>query len=350
MRAHQYVPAFADAGWAVRTWSFLREPDLAAFFGPSQVRRALRVLRALPRVVSGLLLACRADVVLVQREALPFGPPLLERVAARTGTLVWDVDDAVWEHHVSPTAGRVPLWLRAPGDKYGRVCAWADEVWAGSAVLADWCRRRNPATTVVPTVVALPELPAGPREPRTVAWIGSHSTGEFLERILPALATIRPPVHVEALGAELEVPPGLSATVRPWSPAAEDEVLARASVGVYPIDRSHPLAEGKCGFKAILYLASGVAPVVTPTTTNAVVVEHGLHGLHAEDDTEWSAAVASLLDDAPTREALAAAGRARVAADYSVGVWAARLVERLAEASRSRTSRPSSRKSGQRGQ
>lgn len=328
LRAMQYEPALRARGFEVALWSLFSERDLPRWYGQSQVTRAFVLLASLRRLWGAVRAIRAADIVLVQREALPLGPPLLELYAGRRGPLVWDVDDAVWAEYVSPTAGKVPRWLRASGNKFERVCAAATEVWAGSEVLAKWCRRHNEAVQVVPTVVEVPPEPLGSAA-RTVAWIGSHSTGPFLESVLSALRDVAPPPEVVVVGARpREIPEGLIVHVLPWSPAAEREALARARVGLYPIDRSHPLAEGKCGLKAILYMAHGVPPVVTPTTTNGRVVREGREGLHADSPAEWTAAVQGLLDDDDLWARLREAGRERALADFSLQAWAPRVAER----------------------
>lgn len=329
LRAVQYRDALAREGLGLRLWSFLREDDLADWWGDSQRRRALVALRALARLPLVLTHIRRASVVIVQREALPLGPPVIELLAARFRPLVWDVDDSLWQSYVSPTAGQVPRWLRATGDKYRRICAHADEVWAGSEVLASWCRQHNENVTVVPTVVPVPDtLGPGPGE-RTVGWVGSHSTGEFVEAILPALAEVDPPTRVRLVGARPNTPAGLETVIEPWSPGAEDAALAASRVGVYPVDPSHPLAEGKCGLKAILFMSKGIPCVVTPTTTNATVVRDGVDGLHARTPAEWRAAVESLLDDDELWERCRKAGHERARSCYSLQAWAPRVVDRL---------------------
>jgi glycosyltransferase involved in cell wall biosynthesis len=236
--------------------------------------------------------------------------------------MIWDVDDAIWVSFVSPTAGRVPRWLRAPGGKYRRICARAAAVWAGSAVLAEWCSQHNADTTVVPTVVDVPA--ERPRHPpgRVVTWIGSHSTGPFLDDVLPAVADVSPSPLVTVLGATPHPPAGLAVDVRPWSLDAERSALAEARVGLYPIDTRHPLAHGKCGLKAVLYMSQGVPPVVTPTASNADIVRDGVEGLFAETPQEWTAAVAQLLDDAELWERLSEAAHRRALESYSMARWA----------------------------
>lgn len=337
LRVLQYAPALQQQGISLAPWSFLAERDLRDWYGASHLRRALVVLRSLLRMPLAVRVIWQSDVVIVQREALPLGPPFLELLAAALRPVVWDVDDAIWVDFVSPTAGRVPRWLRATGDKYRRICARADAVWAGSTVLADWCREHNPATAVVPTVVEVPQQRPSHGPGRVVTWIGSHSTGPFLDAVLPAMAAVSPPAVVTVLGAVPRTSPsGLQVDVRPWSLETERESLAEARVGLYPIDTGHPLAEGKCGLKAVLYMAQGVPPVVTPTTTNAAVVRDGVDGLFAETDEAWTSAVARLLDDDVLWERLSASAHARALADFSVARWAPQIAAELRRLDRRR--------------
>lgn len=330
LRAQQFGPALAEAGIELRLWSFFDDRELRRWYGPTQRGRVLAVVSALLRLPLLLRAVRGTSVAIVIREMLPIGPPILERLVARGRRLVWDVDDAVWTPYVSPTAGRVPRWLRAPADKYGDLCRRADEVWAGSEVLATWCRARNDHVRITPTVVDVPaERPTRPLT-RVAGWIGSHSTGEFIEGLLPAMAGVDPPTTVIVVGARPAVPPGVDCEVREWTPAAERRALEEIRVGLYPIDRSHPLAEGKCGLKAILFMAEGTPVVTTPTTTNAAIVRDGVDGFHAQSDAEWAAAVSKLLDDPDLWESCSRSAHARARTEFSVQTWAPRVVERVA--------------------
>src|SRR5688572_1467802 len=89
LRAVQFRRFFEAEGIDVALWTFLAEDDLADWYGASNVRRSRVLVRALPRLLKALRAIRSADVVLVQREAVPFGPPLLESYAKRRGPVVW---------------------------------------------------------------------------------------------------------------------------------------------------------------------------------------------------------------------------------------------------------------------
>lgn len=261
---------------------------------------------------------------------MPFGPPVLEFLAGWRRMLVWDVDDSIWESYLSPTAGYVPRWVRATGNKYVRLARRADEVWAGSQTLADWCRKHSKKVQIMPTVVEVPiDRPVSTAE-RTVSWIGSHSTGIFMESVLPAILAVVPPPEVIVVGARPRVPLGAAVDVRPWTIEEERRTLAGTRVGLYPVDRGHPLAEGKCGLKAILYMAHGIPCVLTPTTPNRAVVNDGEEGWYASTHEEWRDRVGMLLDDADMWERMSTAAHARALEDFSVARWGPVVASRLA--------------------
>lgn len=334
LRMVQYTPHLAEEHLSLCCWSFFRPADLSAWFGRGQARRALVLLLALLRLPLVIPVLKNAKVLVIQREALPLGPPVLELLAARGRRVVWDVDDAVWESFASPTAGRVPQWLRATGGKYERLCRRADEVWAGSEVLARWCSQHNRHVHVVPTVVPVPRERPKAAEQRSVGWVGSHSTAPFLERVLPAVADVTPPPQVLVVGATPQAPDGVQPEVFRWSQAAEDDVLARTRVGIYPVDRDHALAEGKCGLKAVLYMSHGIPCVVTPTTTNAAVVRDGVEGLHADTPGAWTSSIQKLLDDDDLWDRMSVAAYHRARDDYSLEAWGPRLAARLSDLAR----------------
>ena len=332
LRALQYLPEWRTEGFAPRVWTFVWPRLARPWISGGWWARALITICSVPRVPLGFLALRAADVVLVQREALPFGPPWLESWAARRAPVVWDLDDALWERPRSPMTVRVPGWLRVPGGKFEGICRMASDVWAGSDYLAEWCRRHGAKQVeVVPTVIDVPATPGPVPEARTVGWIGSPPTAHFLDQVLPALTEIDPPPHVVVVGGDVRPPAGLEVDQRAWTKKSEEDALRAIRVGLNPLDRSHPLSEGKCGFKAVLSMSRGIPVVITPTAANAVIVRHGEEGLHAETREEWAEAVSRLLRDEDLWERCSRAAHRRAAENYSRQRWAPILATRLRE-------------------
>ena len=76
-------------------------------------------------------------------------------------------------------------------------------------------------------------------------------------------------------------------------------------------------ARGKCGLKALQYMALGIPAVLSPVGTNVEIAAEGAAWL-AAGDAEWRAALTQLLESPDERRRLGAAGRARVVERYSV--------------------------------
>ena len=88
-------------------------------------------------------------------------------------------------------------------------------------------------------------------------------------------------------------------------------------------------ARGKCGFKALLYMSVGIPVVASPTGVNREIVRGGVNGFLATTSAEWVARLSQLIEDAPLRERMGAAGRAIAEAEYAVRVTAPRFLRVL---------------------
>ena len=128
------------------------------------------------------------------------------------------------------------------------------------------------------------------------------------------------------IGGTADLPPGVKAEFREWNEAREIEDLHDMDIGIMPLPDT-PWERGKCGFKLIQYMACRLPVVASPVGVNSKIVEHGVDGYLARDDSEWLAAFGSLASDASLRKSFGQAGRRKVAAEYSLQVTAPRMVE-----------------------
>ncbi|MCW2571544.1 MAG: glycosyl transferase group 1 [Frankiales bacterium] len=331
LRACQYEPALRAAGVDVTYWTFLSAGDSRRWFGDcSRLLRGLMLVRSVLRLLLLPRLLHRADVVLVLREAVPLATTAVERLAARRAVLIWDVDDAIWTDYPRLFATWLPRRLRRTAHKYEVVAGLADEVWAGSDLLAAWCAKHADHVVTIPTVVDVPaRVPGRADRSRSLGWVGSASTAPFLAEAVHSLALLDTPTEVRCVGADVAGAGKVRVVSEPWTPGAEDDVLSGVRVGLYPLSRDHPLAAGKAGLKAILYMAHGLPCVVTPTATTAAIVRHDVDGLHASTPQEWREAVTRLLEDDQLWEHMSASSHRRAAEEFSLQTWAPKVVERI---------------------
>src|SRR4030095_6148876 len=99
-------------------------------------------------------------------------------------------------------------------------------------------------------------------------------------------------------------------------------------VGVYPLDDDE-WSKGKCGFKAIEFMACGVPVVAASVGVNRELIQDGQNGFLAANEDEWVDKLSRLLSDPQLRRGFAEAGRRTIEAQYSLRVNAPKLAATL---------------------
>ena len=123
------------------------------------------------------------DVVLLEKEALPWIPWLIERAFLPRGVpIVSDYDDAVFHRYDRHRRGIIRAAL---GKKIYHVMAASDLVMAGNPYLADHARRASASRVeIVPTVIDLDtyeiRAEAVTKDKLRVGWIGTPQTWQAL--------------------------------------------------------------------------------------------------------------------------------------------------------------------------
>ena len=108
-RLEQFVAPLAQRGIDLTIHPFIDGKLFARLYRRDALpRTALGLLKSALLRLSDLWRATRYDVILVQREAMIFGPPLIEWFCSRVlrRPLVLDLDDATYVSYTSPTYGR----------------------------------------------------------------------------------------------------------------------------------------------------------------------------------------------------------------------------------------------------
>jgi glycosyltransferase involved in cell wall biosynthesis len=282
------------------------------------------------RVLGGLFrrfqLATRLkqyDLIYLFRESALVGPAWFERWARLLRCpVVYDFDDAVWVAAPSLANGWLSA-LKMPG-KTRTSCRLATHVMAGNPYLAEYAAKVNSKTTVVPTTIELEKYSLASRNGAAVpviGWSGSFSTVAYLDAVrntLQALARTQK-FQLRVIGAPDYKLPGVDVISLPWVAWTEVEDLRPIDIGLMPLIDDE-FSRGKCGLKALQYMALGIPPVVSPVGVNTQIIQDGVNGFLASTPEEWIAKITLLLRDPELRRRMGSAARATVEGKYSAAI------------------------------
>jgi len=313
------------------------------------------------RPIARLLAARRSDLVMIQKRL--FSRQAVRWLRRANPRLIYDFDDAIFlDRHLRSDAQQAVRKKRLDAALQA-----SRLVIAGNAYLADYARPLAREVVAIPTPVDTdrlrpaprppldsarhgparlgrgdPELVEGPPNERVViGWIGNRDNLEYFEEIAAPLRKLLRDHHDVELRIVCDAPldlPALRSTLVQWDLNTEAAELQRFDIGIMPLP-DNPFTRGKCGFKALEYMAAGAAVVCSPVGVNAEIIADGENGLLAASARGWLEALHALVDRPSLRARLAAAGRRTVEERYSLSVWAPRFEEALREVAQSSSPR-----------
>ena len=328
-RMEQWSPLLAEWGIEVDFHSFECAALNSVLYQSGNLRQKMRlVARAFARRRDLLRSVCDYDAVYVFREAALLGPPVFERQIHRRGVpLVFDFDDAVFVPYRSPSNGYLS-YLKFPA-KTRTICQLASHVMAGNSYLADYARRVNDCVTVVPTTIDTDKYTVESRHPSAfpvIGWSGSYSTVQHLDTLRGALTRLAKEerFRLRVIGTPNYALAGVAVDSLAWQSHREVEDLRAIDIGIMPLP-DDPWSRGKCGLKALQYMALGIPTVCSPVGVNTEIITDGENGLIAATEDEWVAKLKQLLRSAEMRRRLGLAGRATVESRYSAATQAPRV-------------------------
>ena len=332
-RFEQWAPRLSrDHGITLDLAPFESEQLSQILYRPGhRLKKALWVTRDFFRRVQSVVDARGYDAVLVFREAALIGPAIYERVVSWMGKpIIFDFDDSIW----SPSQAKDLFSRLHFYGKTSAICRLAAACTPGNAFLADYARRRNPNTFVIPTSIetedyrTVPE----PREDRpfVVCWTGSTSTLAHFEHAREALERLaaRIPLAVKVICNKPPDRPIAGAEMRfvPWSQEREAEEVGDSHVGIMPLPDDE-ITRGKCGLKALQCMATGRPVVISPVGVNTEIVQHGRNGFLAANTDEFVEALLELAQSPELRARMGAEARRTVEQRYSAEVVARRFAD-----------------------
>jgi len=323
-RFEQYLDQLKAEGNEVHVASFFSEKGWKKLYREGgNAGKAITMLGSLIRRFFFVFTINKYDYIFIHREAAMIGPPFIEWMIAKVfrRKYIYDFDDAIWLPNYSESNARFHR-LKMYG-KVKKIIKWASHVTAGNEFLADYARQFNHSVEVIPTTIDLEKvhnLAGNPdQNPPVIGWTGTHTTGQYLKDLLPALDHLHKKIDFKFRVISNQ-PPDFE---RPyleflkWNKETEIADLAQFNIGVMPLT-DNEWARGKCGFKGLQYMALGIPAVMSPVGVNTTIINNGVNGFLCKTEDEWTQAFEMLLNDKELRHKIGKEGKQTVQKQYSV--------------------------------
>lgn len=326
-RFEQYLPTLRDQKIEFKIQAFASPKNWKIFYSPGMLFKKLAVLIAgfLRRAII-LLQVPEYDFIFIHREVTPIGPPVFEWIIANVlkKRIIYDFDDAIW---MTEKANESPLLKMLKWRiKVKSICSWSYKISCGNLYLCDYAYRFNHNVFLNPTTIDTENLHNPDRFNRkndnviTIGWTGSHSTLPYLALVRDVLQEIEREFDnlKIIIIADREPELGLKNMVfKPWSRESEIEDLYQFDIGIMPLS-DDAWAKGKCGFKALQYMAMEIPAVASPVGVNSSIIDHQVDGFLAVTPAEWKAQLVELISDPVLRKSVGKLAREKVVRNYSV--------------------------------
>jgi glycosyltransferase involved in cell wall biosynthesis len=324
IRFEQFLPLFGKEGYITSTNCFYDVATFARLYAKgNKISLAIRVFLCFLRRCVHLFHLSSYSCILIQRGAAPVGPPVFEWVIRYIyrKPIIYDFDDAIWMQPEKKPL-RLQQWLRSYS-KVGKICKWSNTVVVGNSYLAAYAGKFSKNVVVIPTVVDtenrfVPQ-PKSISSKIVIGWTGSHTTLAYLESLDPVLAKLQKQYNFELM-VMANKPPQFAQTkfqFVPWSEQTEVAALQQIDIGIMPLPDDE-WTKGKCGFKAIQYMALSKPALASAVGVNNDIIIHGKNGLLSKTEKEWIDNLALLLENPAKINEMGQAARQRIEEHYSL--------------------------------
>lgn len=326
-RFEQYLSLLTQKGIAYDISPFWDDESWRILYKSGKTFKKLGgFIRGIFRRIASVFRLGSYDIIFIHREAMPLGPPMFEWLAYVFGKkIIYDFDDAIWLPNTS-VENKIAGWLKWHR-KVKSICRWSTRVSCGNEYLCAYAKTYTKQVVLNPTTIDTQHLhnPAlylpNNHPTTTIGWTGTHSTIKYLDFLQPIIQSLEqrfPDMFRFVVIANKKPELNLaSLEFIPWNKASEIPDLLKFDIGVMPLT-DDIWAKGKCGFKALQYMALEVPSIVSPVGVNPKIVEHGVTGFVASTADEWIDSLEQLIRDEALRKAMGKRSRQKVETEFSV--------------------------------
>lgn len=265
------------------------------------------------------------NYIFIHREATPLGPPIFEWIVAKAlrRKIIYDFDDAIWLE--DPLERGTFLSMLKWKSKVRLICQWSHKISVGNDFLAQYARKFNSNTVLIPTTIDTESVHNPSLYERAkntipvIGWTGTHSTLHYLEQILPVIRKLESQHNFQFLVISNKKPHFDLKSLKyiKWNKKTEIQDLLKIDIGLMPLTNDL-WSSGKCGFKALQYMALKIPALVSPVGVNNRIVQHEVNGYICSLEEDWEQRILELIEKPDIMIKIGEEGRTTVVKYYSV--------------------------------
>ncbi|MCD6579021.1 glycosyltransferase family 4 protein [bacterium] len=259
-----------------------------------------------------ILFNINADIVFLQKDLIPYFPPVLEWIIFKLyKRVIYDFDDSIY--------------LRFE-KKIKFIVKNSSTVIVGNNYLRKWALQYNKNVIVIPTSVDTNRytfhFKENIKKDPIIGWTGTSSNFKYLKILVNPLEMIKNDFKLKIISdnpkkAKLLFSKKNNVESIKWSKESEIKDLSSINIGIMPLI-DNEWAKGKCGFKLIQYMALGIPCVASPVGENKNIIEDGINGFLAADNNEWVEKLQILLTNLEIYKKIAFNARRTIKKRYSI--------------------------------
>lgn len=320
-RTLQYLPYLEEMGVSCTISSLFADDYLKSL--RQHKNRGIVILKSLLKRISVIFLqANKFDLIIIEKELIPYFPAIFERYLSliKTG-YVLDYDDAVYHHYDENKNSVIRLLLK---NKIPTAIKKSSGIIVGSDYILEYVKRfKSDNVYFLPTVINANNysIKISDNTNFIIGWIGSVTTSKNIVMINNSLenfcneynATVRLVGFDEELGSSLTFPH----EIINWVEGKEPDEIKNFDVGIMPLIDSS-FNRGKCGFKIIQYHGCALPVIASPVGINKKIITHGTNGFLAKTDDEWYQYLEMLYIDRSLCHSMGAQGRKKIENEYDL--------------------------------
>ena len=268
------------------------------------------------------------DIIYLQKK-LP-SPPEVKILRRYAKKLIFDFDDAIYYRHDT----REVLESKSRYLKFKYIIQNVDLVVAGNRILSDFASQFNKNVGVIPSAVETYNVPikdyAAVDNNIIIGWVGGKGNLHHLKMLFPIFQKLSLDYRIQVnilCNASIEIP-SVKIKCIPWRLETQAQEIALFDIGVMPLP-NNKWTQGKCGYKALQYMAAAVPPVVSDVGSNRDILEHTKEGFLVPSIDGFYDAIKALIDDKDKRKEMGLNARKKIEKFFSVHVVGKMLADVL---------------------